>query len=99
MSKAVLGLRDNSVVFPVDIKQLCPYCVSIVSYSSGQVARKIGVDKKTLLRWLYANKLAEPEIIKTAGMTIRVWREADLHRAARYKRQNYCKGRGRKKMV
>lgn len=66
-------------------------------YSTAQVAAKIGVDKKTLLRWLYARKLAEPKIIRTPGFTIRVWTEADLMRAARYKDQNYCKGRGRKK--
>jgi hypothetical protein len=71
----------------------------MVSYSTSQVARKVGVDKKTLLRWLYAKKLAEPEIIRTPGATIRVWSEADVKRAARYKEQNYCKGRGRKKAV
>jgi len=71
----------------------------MASYSTAQVARKIAVDKKTLLRWLYAGKLAEPKIIKTPGATIRVWAEADLRRAVRYKEQNYCKGRGRKKAV
>jgi predicted site-specific integrase-resolvase len=69
----------------------------MASYSTAQVARQVGVDKKTLLRWLYCGKLAEPKTIKTPGATIRVWSEADLQRAARYKEQNYCKGRGRKK--
>ena len=55
------------------------------------------MDKKTLLRWLYSGKLAEPKIIRTPGATIRVWAEADLKRAARHKEQNYRKGRGRKK--
>jgi len=71
----------------------------MASYSTAQVARKIGVDKKTLLRWLYADKLAEPEIIKMPGATIRVWNQADVKRAIRYKEQNYCKGRGRKKVA
>jgi hypothetical protein len=69
----------------------------MASYSTGQVARQIGVDKKTLLRWLYSGKLAEPKIITAPGATIRVWSEADLKRASQHKEQNYCKGRGRKK--
>lgn len=69
----------------------------MASYSTGQVAERIGVDKKTLLRWLYARNLAEPEIIRTPAGTIRVWTETDVERAKRYKEQNYCKGRGRKK--
>jgi hypothetical protein len=69
----------------------------MVNYSTVQVARTIGVDKKTLLRWLYTRKLAEPKIIATPGAKIRVWSEQDLKRAASYKNQSYCKGRGRKK--
>lgn len=69
----------------------------MTSYSTAQVARKIGVDKKTLLRWLYAGKLVEPKIIRTPASVIRVWSERDLKRAVRHKEQNYCKGRGRKK--
>lgn len=68
-----------------------------MGYSTAQVAAKIGVAKKTLLRWLYARKLAEPEIIRAPGATIRVWTAADIKRAASYKDKNYCKGRGRKK--
>ena len=71
----------------------------MANYSTVQVARKIGLDKKTLLRWLYAGKLAEPKSIKTPTVMIRVWTETDLRRAALYKKQNYRKGRGRKQAV
>jgi len=66
------------------------------SYSTVQIARKVGVDKKTLLRWLYSGKLAEPKIVRMPGGVIRVWSESDLKRASRFKDENYCKGRGRK---
>ena len=68
-------------------------------YSTAQVAQKIGVDKKTLLRWLYAGKVSEPRIVRTPGSTIRVWGEADVARVERFKDLNYRKGRGRKKAV
>jgi len=71
----------------------------MASYSTVQVARKIGVDKKTLLRWLYAGKIAEPKRVRTPGSIIRVWAERDLERVARFKEQNYRKGRGRKNAV
>ena len=74
-----------------------PYYGRMASYSTVQVARRIRVDKKTLLRWLYSGKLVEPKIIRTPASVIRVWFEGDLKRAARHKEQNYCKGRGRKK--
>jgi hypothetical protein len=71
----------------------------MASYSTAHVAATIGVDKKTLLRWLYAGKLTEPKIIRTPASVIRVWSEGDLKRAARHKEQNYRKGRGRKRMA
>lgn len=69
----------------------------MASYSTAQVAHKIGVDKKTLLRWLYSGKVTEPKIIRTPGSIVRVWSEADLSRLTEYRQKNYCKGRGRKK--
>jgi predicted site-specific integrase-resolvase len=68
----------------------------MAQYSTHQVARAVGVNKSTLLRWLYAGKLAEPTIVETPTSVIRIWSDADLKRAQRYKEQNYRKGRGRK---
>jgi predicted site-specific integrase-resolvase len=69
----------------------------MASYSTGQVAQELGIDKKTLLRWLYAGKVAEPKLVKMPASAIRVWTERDLKRAMQFKEQNYRKGRGRKK--
>jgi len=68
----------------------------MTEYSTDQVARALGIDKSTLLRWLYSGKLAEPKVVKTPTSKIRVWSEKDLMRAQRYKDANYRKGRGRK---
>jgi predicted site-specific integrase-resolvase len=61
-------------------------------YTTAEVARSIGVDKKTLLRWLYAGKLAEPKEIVTVGsIENRIWSAADLERARQYKEEHYRK--------
>jgi hypothetical protein len=61
------------------------------TYSTLEVARTIGVDKSTLLRWLYTGKLAEPSQKTVAGVTIRIWSEKDLERAKRHREERYRK--------
>jgi hypothetical protein len=56
----------------------------------------IGVNKATLLRWLYAGRVREPKHVTYAGQDLRMWTESDLKRAKTYKDENYRKGRGRK---
>jgi hypothetical protein len=67
------------------------------NYSTAEVARTVGVDKKTLLRWLWARKIAEPRHHTNGGQDVRIWTERDLQRVRRFKEANYRKGRGRKK--
>jgi predicted site-specific integrase-resolvase len=67
------------------------------SYSTVQVAKTVGVDKKTLLRWLWAGKISEPKHYTNGGQDVRIWTERDLQRVRRFKEANYRKGRGRKK--
>lgn len=57
-------------------------------YSTAQVAAAIGVDKKTLLRWLWSGKVAEPK--QTMGNS-RVWTEADLDHAKHFRERHYRK--------
>jgi DNA-binding transcriptional MerR regulator len=59
-------------------------------YSTAQVAREAGVNKRTLLRWLYAGEIPEPQKIEV-GHDNRVWTESDLNRVKRYKEHNYRK--------
>ena len=66
-------------------------------YTTRQVAKKIGVGYHTILRWLYAKKLAEPERMIIGGATVRLWTEADLQRARKYKVEGSASRRSRKK--
>jgi hypothetical protein len=66
------------------------------SYSTIQVARKAGIARMTLLRWLKAGKIPEPRRIRNAGIDARVWTDRDVIRVHKYKQENYRKGRGRK---
>jgi predicted site-specific integrase-resolvase len=61
------------------------------TYSTAQVATAISVNKSTLLRWLYAGKLKEPRTEEFGGVVSRVWSQADLDRAMRYRQEHYRK--------
>jgi predicted site-specific integrase-resolvase len=67
------------------------------TYSTVQVARAVGIDKQTLLRWLWTGKVREPRHRKNGGQDVRIWTELDVERVRKYKEENYRKGRGRKK--
>jgi len=56
----------------------------------------VGVDKSTLLRWLYSGKLAEPKHRTNGGQDVRLWSERDVERVRKFKESNFRKGRGRK---
>jgi hypothetical protein len=66
------------------------------TYSTSRVAKKIGVHKITLIRWLLDGKVAEPRRVNQAGQEIRIWTDRDVERVRKYKQKNYRKGRGRK---
>ncbi len=64
--------------------------------STAQVARKIGVGRDTLHRWLHLG-LTAPRKQRIGGVSVRMWSAEDLKRAREYKAEHYRKGRGRKK--
>jgi predicted DNA-binding transcriptional regulator AlpA len=64
--------------------------------STAQVARKIGVGRDTLHRWLHRG-LTAPRKQRIGGVSVRMWSAEDLKRAREYKDEHYRKGRGRKK--
>ena len=65
--------------------------------STAEVAEEIEVSKLTLIRWLLAGKLKEPRRVKQGGIELRLWTDADVERARKYKTDHYRKGRGRKR--
>jgi len=61
-------------------------------YSTDQVAKELGVTKKTLRRWLIAGELPEPSHRLVLGkVETRLWTEDELIFAKAYKEQNYRK--------
>ena len=88
-----LDSPQNSPHFVLDIPIVNVYTYGQMkpSYSTAEVAKAIEVSKKTLLRWLYAGKLAEPKSEVFAGVSSRIWTAADLARAKQFKEQKYRK--------
>jgi len=61
-------------------------------YSTSQVAEAAGVNKSTLLRWLYAKEIPEPENnLKISGISHRLWSQEEADFVKAYKEQNYRK--------
>ena len=66
-------------------------------YTTQEVAKTIGVGYQTLLRWLYAKDLAEPERMMYGGQNLRLWTKADIARARKYKAAKRGKRKPNKK--
>jgi hypothetical protein len=64
--------------------------------STEEVARKVGVNRVTLERWLSSNKVQQPKTIRFGRSEFRNWTADDVERVRKYKQENYRKGRGRK---
>ncbi len=70
------------------------------SFSTRQVAKKLGIDTSTLLRYIRLKKVAEPKSVTSGGMTIHLWTEEEIEhvrkllpkiangRKTRYKKQS-----------
>lgn len=62
------------------------------SLSTAEVAKALGVSKKTLLRWLWAGSLAEPaQTVSMGRIDARIWSAADVARAKTFKEEHYRK--------
>ena len=68
----------------------------MANLSTQDVARKVGINRVTLERWLSSGKVAAPKIVKFGKNEFRDWTPADVEEVRRYKQENYRKGRGRK---
>lgn len=65
--------------------------------STKEVARKVGIGRGTLERWLSSGELRPPRVTRIGRGAFRRWTKVDVDRVQSYKRKNYRKGRGRKK--
>src|SRR5258708_23762747 len=51
-----------------------------MTYSSGQVARKLGIGISTLSRYMTVGKVPPPQSVTTGGITVYLWTEEDAER-------------------
>jgi DNA-binding transcriptional MerR regulator len=55
------------------------------TYSTGTVAKKVGVSRQTLHAWIAAGKIPSPNSIDIGGIATLVWAAEDLERARKFK--------------
>jgi len=67
-----------------------------MTLSTAEVAKKVGIDRATLERWLASGKIARPKSLRIGEKEFRDWTDVDVERVRKYKQKNYRKGRGRK---
>jgi predicted DNA-binding transcriptional regulator AlpA len=65
--------------------------------STEDVAKKSGISRVTLERWLAAGKVPAPNPIQVGRSVFRAWTKRDVERVKRHKARFYRTGRGRKK--
>jgi hypothetical protein len=70
----------------------------MAAYSTAQVAEILVIGTDTLHRWLKEKKVASPKLSFVGGVKVRLWSEADLEAARKYKAEHYWgKGARRKR--
>lgn len=67
------------------------------TYSTSKVGKILGIGTETLYRWMHEGKVPTPPLQSLAGMSVRLWSEADLEAAKKYKADHYWGRGGRKK--
>jgi len=64
--------------------------------SISQAARRLGVHRTTIHRWIEDGLIPKPISEDVAGARLRYWNEADFAKVEDYKLQNYW-GQGKRK--
>jgi predicted site-specific integrase-resolvase len=68
----------------------------MANLSTQDVARKLGINRVTLERWLSGGKVKAPKTVRFGKSEFRNWTAEDVARVRKFKQENYRKGRGRK---
>ena len=55
------------------------------TYSTGQVAKQIGISRQTLQAWITGGRIKAPESIEVGRSTVRLWTKADVERVRKFK--------------
>ena len=67
------------------------------TYSTVQVAKRLGISWSTLHRWIESKKVQAPPDQALGGLQVRLWTEADLEAARKYKAEHYWEKPSRRK--
>jgi len=66
------------------------------AYSISQAAKLVGVDRRTLQRWVREKRIPEPTTQVLAGVRLRFWTEHDMAELKKYKTARYW-GKGKRR--
>jgi excisionase family DNA binding protein len=69
----------------------------VKTYTTGQVARLVGVGRDTIYRWLHSKAIRASQTATLGTMKVMLWTERDVAAIREYMKQRPYKGRGRKK--
>lgn len=67
------------------------------SYTTGQVAKLVGVGRDTIYRWLRSGKIPAGETTRLGAMQVMVWTDRELAAIREYIKKHPYDGRGRKR--
>jgi len=69
----------------------------MATYSTAQVAEILGIGTDTLHRWLKQKRVVAPRLGFVGRVKVRLWSDADLDAAKKYKAEHYWGKGGRRK--
>jgi predicted DNA-binding transcriptional regulator AlpA len=55
------------------------------TYTTGEAASLIGISRQTLQAWISEPTFKAPKPVVLANMSVRIWTEADVERAKKFK--------------
>jgi DNA-binding transcriptional MerR regulator len=67
------------------------------TYSTVQVAKRLGISWSTLHRWIESKKVQPPPVHTFGGVQVRLWTDGDLEAARKYKAEHYWEKPNRRK--
>jgi len=67
------------------------------TYSTAKVIEILGVGPETVYRWMHEGKIPSPPLQSFGGMKVRLWSEAEVQEAKKYKSEHYWGRGGRRK--
>ena len=55
------------------------------TYSTGEVAEKVGISRQTLFTWIEKGQVVAPKPIAVGKTSIRLWTKTDIERVQKFK--------------